>query len=82
VLAELDAQLAPYRERARTLLGLTESGELAAVPVPMPEPAAPAPAAPAPAATTATCAGCSTVNDPDAVFCKKCGARMTNEAAS
>jgi hypothetical protein len=77
VLAELDAQLAPYRERARTLLGLTEAGEPAAVATP-----APVLDAPAPAASTATCAGCSTVNDPDAVFCKKCGARMTSEAAS
>ncbi len=30
---------------------------------------------PAPAATNA-CAGCSAVNDSDAVFCKKCGARL------
>jgi hypothetical protein len=35
-----------------------------------------------PKSATAECAACSTVNDPDAVFCKKCGARMANEAAS
>ena len=33
-------------------------------------------AAPAPAAVTRTCAACGTKNDPDAVFCKKCGARQ------
>lgn len=76
VLAELDNQLAPYRERARTLLGLTETGEPAAVPAPVTA------AVPAPAASTTSCARCSTANDPDAVFCKKCGARMTSEAAS
>ena len=36
--------------------------------------------APAPEAATRTCAECSTKNDPDAVFCKKCGARQ--EAAA
>ncbi len=30
---------------------------------------------------TATCVKCQTVNDDDAVFCKKCGARMKEEAA-
>ena len=33
-------------------------------------------ASPAPAAATRTCTECSTKNDPDAVFCKKCGARQ------
>ena len=33
-------------------------------------------AAGTPAAATRTCAECSTKNDPDAVFCKKCGARQ------
>ena len=37
-------------------------------------------AAPATEAATRTCAECSTKNDPDAVFCKKCGARQ--EAAA
>jgi hypothetical protein len=76
VLAELDAQLAPYRDRARTLLGLTETAELPVnvpVPVPVPVPESPAPS---------LCASCSTANDPDAIFCKKCGARMTSEVAS
>jgi ribosomal protein L40E len=39
-----------------------------------------APAATSPAPTHSVCPGCSAVNDPDASFCKKCGARL--EAAS
>ncbi len=40
--------------------------------------------APAPAAeaATRTCAECSTKNDPDAVFCKKCGARQQAAAGA
>ena len=37
-------------------------------------------ASPAPEAATRTCAKCSTKNDPDAVFCKKCGERQIAEA--
>jgi hypothetical protein len=37
-------------------------------------------AAPTAEAATRTCAECSTKNDPDAVFCKKCGARQEAEA--
>ena len=44
------------------------------------EASAPEAAAPAAEAATRTCAACSTKNDPDAVFCKKCGARQ--EAAA
>ena len=40
-----------------------------------PDPAAES-ASPAPEAATRTCAECSTKNDPDAIFCKKCGARQ------
>jgi len=39
-----------------------------------------APAATSPVPTHSVCRGCSAVNDPDASFCKKCGARL--EAAS
>lgn len=41
-----------------------------------------APEAPAPEAATRDCAACGTKNDPDAVFCKKCGARQEAEAAA
>ncbi len=38
--------------------------------------------APAAEAKTRTCAECGTKNDPDAVFCKKCGARQEAAAAA
>lgn len=43
---------------------------------------APPASAPAAPAATCTCAACDTKNDPDAVFCKKCGARQEAEAAA
>jgi hypothetical protein len=43
-----------------------------ATPPPVPAPAVPAPAAPA----AHTCAACDTRNDPDAAFCKRCGASL------
>jgi hypothetical protein len=45
-----------------------------------PAPAEAASPASTPEATTRTCSECSTKNDPDAVFCKKCGARQEAEA--
>lgn len=77
VLAELESQIAPYRARARTLLGITDTGEVVSVNAPVP-----VPDSPVPAPTTVACAGCATQNDTDAVFCKKCGARMKTEVAS
>jgi hypothetical protein len=80
VLAELEAQIAPYRERARALLGVTEGGE---VQPPVAEPGAqPAGGQDGKQSATESCAGCGTANDTDAVFCKKCGARMKTEVAS
>jgi ribosomal protein L40E len=98
VLRALDAQLAPHREAARSLL----RGSLVAV----------APVASAPAAVESgrpnssageveraarvtasaladtesasqahACPSCSVHNEPDAVFCKKCGTRLPTENA-
>jgi hypothetical protein len=39
--------------------------------------AAPAPVHPAAPSERPTCASCGTPNDPDAQFCKKCGARLS-----
>lgn len=64
VLKSLDAQLAPHRDAARALL--QGSAEPAAVPAVVP--------------AANSCASCSTDNDGDAVFCKKCGARLRQEA--
>jgi hypothetical protein len=66
VLKALDSQLAPHRAAAKALL-------LGAVAV---QPAVAA----QPVAAAGACPSCSTVNDADAVFCKTCGARLTQEA--
>ena len=79
VLRELEAQVAPHREKARLLLqsALAAPG------------AAPTQSGPAPAQSVAAvntnrvgCAQCGAGNEPDAVFCKKCGARLRNEATA
>jgi hypothetical protein len=73
VLRELDALLAPHRADAKALLAAVggKAGE---------SPAALEPVA-AKAALNA-CGGCATLNDVDAVFCKKCGARLRSEPSS
>ena len=67
VLRELDAMLAPHRVQAKSLLAAASKAE-----------------APAPAAKPAAdgCSSCGSANDADAVFCKKCGARLTAGAVS
>jgi len=80
VLAELDAQIEPYRAKARSLLGLSTDGASADAPAPTPVPAAVHDHQPT--ASSAACAVCSTANDADAVFCKKCGARIAAEEAA
>ena len=75
VLHELDTLLAPHRGEAKALLAAA-SGNPAA-------PGAVAPAVPEPAvAASAACADCGTHNDPDAVFCKKCGKRLRAESGA
>ena len=75
VLGELDAQLAPYRDKARSLLGISEDGSsVTAVVETKPE------TKPEAGPKTVACVACSTTNDTDAVFCKKCGARMAGES--
>ena len=72
VLRQLDGMLSPHRDRARALLvgapaaAVAQSGD-------NPQPIAAAPAAD-------SCKSCGAGNDADAVFCKKCGARLRNEA--
>jgi hypothetical protein len=65
-LRSLDAMLAPYRGDAKALLArAAEDGVKASAS----EPAQPA---------AGTCTACATANDPDAVFCKKCGTRLSS----
>lgn len=73
VLKALDTQLAPHRDAAKEIL----KGAATAAPVPVPEPAVVAKATAAQG-----CPSCATVNDPDAAFCKKCGAKLQAEASS
>jgi zinc-ribbon domain len=68
VLRELDGMLAPHRMQAKALLA--SAGTLAE-PARVPEPAA-----------ADGCSSCGAANDPDAVFCKKCGARLSTGAGS
>ena len=75
-MASIDAGVGPWRARAESLLDEAESRAKGGD-APVPEaPAAEAPAAPA----KVTCAKCDASNDDDATFCKKCGARVREEA--
>jgi hypothetical protein len=80
VLRMLDEQLEPHREQARALIEQALAG-VGATPAAADEadavPAAPA-ESDAPDAR-ASCPSCSASNEPDAVFCKKCGARLRAE---
>lgn len=79
LLAQLDTQLAPYRDEARKRLG--QAGQSVASDSQVGEAAPDIAPGIAPAALEpGTCAKCSTRNDADAVFCKKCGAQLAAEA--
>jgi hypothetical protein len=76
VLRELDEQLAPHRANAQQVLAqalgnASAASTAAAAPLPI--------ATAAQAATPGDCGRCGTVNDVDAVFCKKCGERLSPE---
>lgn len=74
VLRELDGMIAPHRGRARELLS-----QVAAV-APSPNLHAAPSSEVAKSSAAMSCPSCDTGNDGDAVFCKKCGARLRNEA--
>jgi hypothetical protein len=74
VLRELDEQIAPYRDEARALLQRAIGSQ---APEPDTSKRAPEPLA----ASAVACAQCGAGNDSDALFCKKCGARLRSEAA-
>jgi hypothetical protein len=73
VLKALEAQIAPHRDVAKSLL--TDAAQAASAPT------AQAPIAASVAAPHA-CPSCATVNDPDAAFCKKCGSKLQAPEAS
>jgi hypothetical protein len=78
VLRELDEQIAPYREEARALLerAIGAPGAAGAANVASKSGIVPSPTS----AGAVACAQCGAGNDGDAVFCKKCGARLRSEA--
>lgn len=76
-LASIDEGVKAWRDAAEALLDQAERGEAE------PEPEASQDEAPAPVAAArdgAACEACGTTNDDDAVFCKRCGARVREEA--
>lgn len=74
----VDEGLGPWLAKAEAQLATIEAGE--ATPEVKPEASVVEPAAETPTETTRACPKCATTNDPDAVFCKKCGSRMVIEA--
>jgi hypothetical protein len=69
VLKELDAQIAPHREEAKALLkAAAELKPGSSVGDSVAESVA--------VAAPGSCPKCSTANDADAAFCKKCGAKL------
>ena len=77
--AEMSARL---RTRAARLMRQLDAGSLyrdqiqKEVEKRLPTASAPKAPSPAPQAAPNTCAACAAVNDPDARFCKNCGARL------
>jgi hypothetical protein len=71
----IDEGLGPWLARAEALLKTVESPVEAAPAEAMPEPVAAAPR------RDVVCAQCEAPNDDDAVFCKKCGARVAAEVS-
>jgi hypothetical protein len=65
VLRQLDAMVAPHRAAAKQLLDGIEPA---------------APPEPLVASAAVSCENCAAPNDTDAVFCKKCGARLKTQA--
>jgi hypothetical protein len=72
VMREMDLQVAPMREQAERMARDYIERQAPKASAPANEPEQPPPAK----AARVTCAGCATSNEPDAAFCKSCGAAM------
>ena len=85
VMRKMDGEVAPFREEAERLAReyLKRQGLDGASPATS-TPAGSAPAEPRPAESPrverVACSACGTSNEPDAAFCKKCGASLKKEA--
>lgn len=82
VLRELEAQLEPFRAAAQQMLaqavGSPVAAQTGAAAVAVPA-ATPAASTGSSVSTAGTCGRCGASNDADAVFCKKCGERVSTE---
>ncbi|HEY4014037.1 MAG TPA: hypothetical protein VGM06_11915 [Polyangiaceae bacterium] len=83
VMRRMDGEVAPFREEAERIAreylrkqGLDEE----AAGTPARPPLAKEPPAEPPPIERVACAACGTSNEPDAAFCKKCGASLKKEA--
>lgn len=83
VLRELETQVSPYRSQARVLIESTTAASLdqSALSSSAPSASDAGSAAPAvvPNKVSVACKSCGAANDPDAIFCKKCGTRMRED---
>jgi hypothetical protein len=77
-LASLDEGVQAWRDAAEALLTEAERRATGA-PAAEPAPAADGPAVVSATARDRACSACGTRNDADAVFCKRCGARVEEE---
>jgi hypothetical protein len=77
VLAELDAEVGPWRDEAEKLVKSAVAKVKKEEPKPEPEPSPSPSPSPSPLrAEHLECPKCEVINDPDATFCKKCAARL------
>ncbi len=78
----IDEGIGPWRTRAEAMLAEAEAAELAVTSdAAKPDAAKSETKATAAPATEAGCPKCQTLNDEDAVFCKRCGHRLKAEVA-
>jgi hypothetical protein len=79
VMREMEAEVAPARERAEAIARDYLKGRGLDTPLPPPAAKAEAKVARRPEGRM-TCPGCGASNEPDATFCKGCGARLNDSA--
>lgn len=81
VMQAIDAAVAPHRASVESLVD-TRLGAPKAAPAKAEVSAEPETSVPMSGPTSRACPACSTDNDPDAAFCKRCGKPLASEAVS